>query len=47
VLEKALADAMAATGYNVTNRVDCRMPLDDVLFTTIRLAFARHFPRLA
>jgi hypothetical protein len=46
-LEKALAEAMSAAGYHVINRIDCRKPLDGELFTTIRVAFAQHFPRLA
>jgi len=44
--EKALAEAMAAAGYNVTNRVDCRMALDRVLFVAVRAAFGSHFPKL-
>jgi hypothetical protein len=45
-LEKALADALKAAGYNVLNRVNCRKPLDSVLFTKVRTAFADHFPAL-
>lgn len=45
-LEKALADAMSAAGYNVINPVHCRMTLDDELFNTVRAAFSRHFPPL-
>lgn len=45
-LEKALADAMSTVGYHVINPVHCRMKLDDELFTTVRAAFAQHFPRL-
>jgi len=46
-LEKALADAMSAAGYNCINPVHCRMPLDDNLFATVRKAFAQSFPRIA
>lgn len=45
-LEKALAEAMTAAGYDVMNDVHCRMPLDGELFATVRAAFAHHFPRL-
>jgi hypothetical protein len=45
-LEKALAEAMSAAGYEVINRVDCRMVLDDDLFAKVRAAFAPHFPQL-
>ncbi len=45
-MEKALADAMCAAGYDVINRVSCRKPLDNDRFLAVRQAFARHFPRL-
>jgi hypothetical protein len=46
-LEKALAEAMVAAGYDVINRVDCRKALDDEVFAAVRTAFVQHFPRLA
>jgi hypothetical protein len=45
-LEKALAEALCAAGYDVINRVACRKPLDAARFEEIRAAFAVHFPRL-
>ena len=42
-LEKALAEAMSAAGYDVINRVNCRMALNDDLFAKVRAAFAPHF----
>jgi hypothetical protein len=45
-LEKALADALKTAGYNVLNRIDSRKPLDPVLFTEVRAAFAHDFPAL-
>lgn len=46
-MEKALADAMTAAGYEVMNTVTCRMPLDQLAFAQAREAFAEHFPMLA
>jgi len=46
-LEKALAEAMCAAGYEVINTVACRKPLDDAQFTLVREGFARHFSKLA
>src|ERR1700683_1551149 len=34
-LEKALADAMLDAGYDLTNRIKCRKPLDSELFAGI------------
>lgn len=45
-LEKALAEAMRKAGYEVINTVNSRMPLDAGLFSTVRAAFAAHFPKL-
>jgi hypothetical protein len=45
-LEKALAEAMAAAGYEVMNTVKCRMPLDAGLFEAVRAAFSAEFPKL-
>ncbi len=45
-LEKALAESMAAAGYEVINPVYSKKPLDAGLFRTVRHAFAEHFPRL-
>jgi len=45
-LEKALAEAMSAAGYEVMNTVKCRKPLDDAMFDRVRSAFAEEFPRL-
>ena len=45
-LEKALADALKAAGYDVLNSVSCRMPLDEGLFEAVQGAFAVHFPAL-
>lgn len=46
-LEKALAEAMSAAGYQVINPVHSRMALDDELFATVRAVFAQYFPRMA
>jgi len=45
-MEKALADAMCAAGYDVINRVSCRKPLDNDRFLSVRQAFERHFLKL-
>ena len=45
-MEKALADNLAAAGYTVLNTVNCKWPLDPVLWVPIRAAFATHFPNL-
>src|SRR3989442_7195008 len=45
-LEKALADALKAAGYEVMNAVHCRKPVDAALFAQVCVAFAAHFPAL-
>jgi hypothetical protein len=46
-LEKALAQALAASGYRVMNKIHCRMRLDPKAFVVVRAAFAIHFKKLA
>ncbi len=45
-LEKALADAMADSGYEVMNKVNCKMAKNGRLFGRVRAAFSRQFPKL-
>ena len=45
-MEKALADEMTASGYDVINAVKCRMKLDVNNYAPVRAAFALHFKRL-
>lgn len=45
-LEKALADALKESGYDVLNNVNCRKKLDQILWAVVRNAFAQHFPKL-
>ena len=45
-MEKALADSMAAAGYNVINKVHCRATLDVETFHGVRDAFAASFRAL-
>ena len=45
-MEKALAGAMCAAGYQVLNTVKCRVPLDEAAFAEVREAFAEKFPKL-
>ncbi len=45
-MEKALAEAMAAAGYDVMNTVSCRKTLDSRRFESVRRAFAVEFPKL-
>ena len=45
-LEKELADAMHAAGYDVLNEVKCRKPLDQDLWHAVMAAFQEHFPKL-
>ena len=45
-LEKALADALKAAGYEVLNTIRCRKPVNMEFFEGIRAAFAAHFPAL-
>jgi hypothetical protein len=46
-LEKALADALNEAGYEVINKVHCRIPIDLAIFQTARNAFATHFKKLS
>lgn len=46
-LEKALADSMRAADYEVLNKVNCRMPLNNELWEQLRVRFARAFPKLS
>ena len=45
-MEKALADAMSVSGYEVLNTVNCRMTLDERVFAEVLAAFAEKFPKL-
>lgn len=45
-MEKALADDLAGAGYTVLNTVNCKWPLDALLWAPVRAAFAAHFPKL-
>ena len=45
-MEKALADEMAATGYNVINTVSSLKKLNVAKFASVRAAFALHFKKL-
>ena len=45
-LEKKLAEALAEAGYRVLNTVHCRKPIDEELWTQVRDAFVKHFPKL-
>ena len=45
-MEKALANEMKEVGYNVINTVHCRKQLNEVKFSSVRAAFAKHFNRL-
>jgi hypothetical protein len=45
-LEKALADALAESGYDVLNSVRSLKPLDGAFWSGVRNAFAQRFPRL-
>lgn len=46
-LEKALADGLKLSGYEVLNEVKDRHDLDARLWFAVREAFAAHFPDLA
>lgn len=46
-LEKALADALAAAGYIVVNKVNCRRLLHQTHWAAVRNSFAKEFPALA
>jgi len=45
-MEKALAEAICAAGYEVLNTVTCRVPLDEEAFAEVLEAFAEKFERL-
>lgn len=45
-LEKALAQALSAVGYEVMNKIHCRKELDPKAFAVVRAAFAKHFKKL-
>ena len=45
-MEKALADEIAAIGYNLFNNVNCRMKLNEAKFAPVRAAFAKDFKNL-
>ncbi len=45
-LEKQLADALSAAGYDVLNKVHCRRPLDPQHWNLVQSAFATEFPHL-
>jgi hypothetical protein len=45
-MEKALADQMLESGYNVINRVHCKKKLHLQVFDGVRLAFSGAFPKL-
>jgi hypothetical protein len=45
-MERALADLMLESGYQVINRVHCKKALDLQAFNGVRKAFARGFSRL-
>lgn len=46
-LEKALADAMRAAGYEVLNTVNCRQVPPKAIVAKVLKAFAPHFPKLS
>jgi hypothetical protein len=46
-MEMALAEAMAAAGCLVMNRVGCRKPLNVGRFAQVRAAFSKAFPHLS
>ena len=45
-MEMALAEAMVTAGYSVINTVKSKKALDDALFSTVLIEFAKHFPIL-
>ncbi|MBK0327749.1 hypothetical protein I5535_10640 [Rhodobacteraceae bacterium F11138] len=45
-MEKALAEELAAAGYDVMNEVKWSHPHDAAVWAAVREAFAEHFPRL-
>ncbi len=46
IVEKDLAEALGAVGYNVFNSVHCRMLPDPKLWASVRRAFSSEFPKL-
>jgi hypothetical protein len=46
-MEKALALALTEAGYEVMNKIHCRMSLDPKAFAVVRTAFAKYFKDLA
>ncbi len=46
-LEKALADAMQAAGYDMLNEVKCRKTVDSELWGTVVAVLQQQFPRLS
>ncbi len=46
-LERKLAEAMCAAGYDVLNTVKCRKPLDDAIWSAVQNEFAKHFVKLS
>ena len=45
-MEKALAEELAAAGYDVMNEVKWPHPFDETVWAAVREAFAEHFPKL-
>jgi hypothetical protein len=45
-LEKALANSMRASGYDVLNQVNCRLVLDQALWRQVSPEFKKVFPKL-
>ncbi len=45
-MEKALAEELAAAGYDVMNEVKWSHPHDEAVWTAVREAFTEHFPKL-
>lgn len=45
-MEKALAEELAAAGYDVMNEVKWSHQHDEAVWTAVREAFAEHFPKL-
>ena len=45
-MEKALADEMTASGYDVINVVKCQMKPDVKKYASVRAAYALHFKTL-
>jgi hypothetical protein len=46
-MEKPLADAMAAAGYEVVNPVNCRTKLDQEMYGPVLNSFSSQFPKLS